>query len=59
MNKKIYTSKTLRMTNYLAKKYDIIGAVPDKNNPKFYVFLFKDSDELREYLKGYDNGLNK
>lgn len=59
MDKKKYTSKTLRMTNYLAKKYDIIGVVPDRNNPRYCVFLFEDSNELREYLKEYDNGLKK
>lgn len=60
MNKKIlYASKTLRMTNYLAKKYDILNVVPDKDNPRFSVFLFEDSDEFREYLSKYNNGLNK
>jgi hypothetical protein len=59
LKKKIYTSKTLRMTNYLAKKYDIIGTAPDRNNPRYVVFLFEDSNELREYLSKYNNGLNK
>lgn len=59
MNKKIYTSKTLRLTNYLAKKYNIVGVVPDKDDPRFSVFLFEDSDEFRDYLSKYNNGLGK
>jgi hypothetical protein len=31
----------------------------DKDNPKFKVFLFEDSNGLREYLSKYDNGLSK
>lgn len=55
----LYVCKTLRMMNYLCKKYDCIKLADDKDNTKFKVFLFKDSDELRKYLKGYDNELNK
>lgn len=55
----LYVCKTLRMMNFLCKKYDCIKLADDKDNPKFKVFLFKDSDELREYLKGYDNEINK
>lgn len=59
MKKKMYTCKTLRLCNYLNKKYNILGAVPDKDNSRFVVFLFEDSDELRDYLSKYDNGLSK
>jgi hypothetical protein len=58
-NKKLYTCKTLRLCNWLNKKYDILSVVPDKDNSRFSVFLFEDSDEFREYLSKYDNGLSK
>ena len=60
MEKKIlYTCKTLRLCNWLNKKYNILSVVPDKDNPRFSVFLFEDSDEFREYLSKYNNGLVK
>ena len=43
------------MTNYLAKKFDILKLGTDRDNPRFKVFLFEDTPELREYLKGYSN----
>ncbi|MBY6816441.1 hypothetical protein HYH38_08420 [Clostridium botulinum] len=51
--KGFYIAKTLRMMNYLAKKFDCMNIQKDESNPKFSVFLFKDSKELREYLKEY------
>lgn len=48
-----YVAKTLRMANYLAKKFDMLKVQTDKYNPNYKIFLFKDSLELREYLKGY------
>ena len=54
-NKTLFSSNTLRMTNYLAKKFDILKLGTDKYNPKYKVFLFEDSKELREYLKGYSD----
>lgn len=48
-----YIAKTLRMMNYLAKKFDCIKVQKDNNNENFSVFIFKDSLELREYLRGY------
>lgn len=48
-----YIAKTLRMMNYLCKKFDCIKVQKDNNNEKFSVFIFKDSLELREYLRGY------
>ena len=53
MINKYYVSKTLRMANYLAKKYDCLKVQDDKYNPNYKIFLFEDSEELREYLKGY------
>ena len=58
-NNQLYICKTIRMMNYLCKRYDCIKMADDKDNPKFKVFLFEDSDEFREYLSKYDNGLNK
>jgi hypothetical protein len=58
-NNQLYICKTLRMMNYLCKKYDCIKMADDKDNLKFKVFLFEDTDEFREYLSKYDNGLNK
>ena len=50
---KLFISKTLRLTNYLAKKFDIIKIIDDKDNSRFKVFCFEDSQELREYLAEY------
>jgi hypothetical protein len=55
----LYVCKTLRMMNHLCKKYDCLKISNDKDNPKFKVFLFKDSKELREYLKEYNNKLGE
>lgn len=52
-----YVAKTLRMMNFLAKKYDVIRVVDDFNNKNRKVFLFNDSDELRDYLKQYKHTL--
>jgi hypothetical protein len=48
-----YIAKTLRMMNFLCKKYDVKRVIPDKDNPRFSVFLFEDSEELRDYLGEY------
>ena len=48
-----YIAKTLRMMNFLCKKYDVKRVIPDKDNSRFNVFLFDDSTELREYLSEY------
>ncbi|EES50027.1 hypothetical protein NE172_04845 [Clostridium botulinum] len=56
MNKTInqyYIAKTLRMANYLAKKFNIIKVQTDKFNPNYKIFVFQDSLELRNYLEGY------
>lgn len=52
-NNGYYIAKTLRMMNFLCKKYDVKRVIPDKDNPRFDVFLFDDSEELRDYLKEY------
>ena len=51
--KGFYIAKTIRMMNFLCKRYNVKKVIPDRDNDKFVVFLFDDSDELREYLKEY------
>jgi hypothetical protein len=48
-----YVAKTLRMANFLAKKFDILKVVDDRENPNYKVFLFEDTLALREYLRQY------
>lgn len=48
-----YIAKTLRMMNFLCKKYDVKRVIPDKDNSRYSVFLFEDSEELRDYLGEY------
>ncbi|MBY6835993.1 hypothetical protein [Clostridium botulinum] len=52
---KYYVAKTLRMMNFLAKKFDCVKVSDDLKNKSYKVFLFQDSDDLREYLKSYNN----
>ena len=49
-----YVCKTIRLMTYLVKQ-DIVlkKVVDDRNNPKYKVFLFEDSDKLRKYLEEY------
>ena len=51
----LYCSTTLEKTNYLAKKFDILKIGNDRRNPKFKVFLFEDTPELREYALGFED----
>ena len=53
---KLYCCKTVRLLNYLSKKFDVVRVGRDKNNENYIVFLFEDTDEFREYLKGYKKG---
>ena len=49
-----YIAKTLRMMNYLVRQgFDCIKVKTDRNNPKFKIFIFEDSEELRNCLKHY------
>lgn len=50
---KFYVCKTIRLLNYLSKRFDILKVDRDKNNNKFIVFLFEDTTELRDYLRKY------
>lgn len=53
MKDNFYIAKTLRMMNFLAKRFDVIRVCDDSNNQNYKVFLFKDSEELRNYLQEY------
>lgn len=51
---KYYYIKTLRMMEYLTGLgYQVIKTIPDFNNPKYKVFLFEDTEELRGAMSGY------
>lgn len=50
----LYICKTLRLMNYLCKRYDVIKMADDKDNTKYKVFLFKDSEKFRDYLSKYN-----
>lgn len=52
MTEKPYCVFTLRMANNLVEQgYELLGTSIDIKNPKYKVFLFKDSAELREAVK--------
>ena len=54
-NKKWWIAKTLRMASFLKSKgFEVVNTVPDRNNPKYNVFIFDAQqqgfyDALREY----------
>lgn len=50
---KYYVCKTVRLLNYLSKKFDVVKVGRDKNNKDFIVFLFEDTIEFRNYLNKY------
>lgn len=52
---KYYVCKTVRLLNYLSKRFDVIKVDRDRNNKDFIVFLFEDSVSLRSYLRNYNN----
>ena len=52
----IYVVKTMRLAIYLINEgFKKLREQPDRNNPKFNVFLFQDSIELRSALDRYKN----
>lgn len=52
----IYVVKTMRLAIYLINEgFEKLREQPDRNNPKFNVFLFKDSIKLRSALERYKN----
>lgn len=50
---KFYICKTVRLLNYLSKKFNVVKVDRDKNNRDFVVFMFEDTNEFREYLNNY------
>ncbi|EKY26575.1 DUF5659 domain-containing protein [Clostridium celatum] len=52
--KKWYIIKTFKMCRYLQEKgFEIIKIMPNKENPKWNVFAFEDSNELRQAMEQY------
>lgn len=50
----MYVIKTQRMCVYLQNKgFKLIKAVRDRNNPKYFVYLFEDTEYLRQVLNEY------
>ena len=50
---KVYVAKTISMMNWICKKFDCIKVSTDRNNINRKVFLFEDSEELREWISKY------
>ena len=51
----MYVIKTQSMCVYLQNKgFKLIKAVRDRNNPKYFVYLFEDTQELRDTLNNYE-----
>lgn len=49
-----YVIRGIGMVNYLVRKgFDLWKVEDDKNNPRFKVFLFKNTPELKEAMGGY------
>lgn len=50
----VYVVKHIRMCTYLmGLGFRLIRTHEDRNNPKFNVFIFKDTKELRDAMKNY------
>ena len=49
----LYVAKTLRMMNWICKKFDCIRVSDDIYNPNRKVFIFEDSEELRRWIAKY------
>ena len=50
---KLYCCKTVRLLNYLSKKFNVVKVGRDKNNENYIVFLFEDTEEFRKHLNKY------
>lgn len=52
----MYIIRTLKLKNYLdSKGFKPEGSMPNKDIPKFLVWLYQDTEELREVVKEYSN----
>ena len=60
-NKKWWIAKTLRMASFLKNKgFKIINTVPDRNNPKYNVFIFDAQQQgFQEALLEYSKIVNQ
>ncbi len=60
-NKKWWIAKTLRMASFLKSKgFGIVSTVPDRNNPRYNVFIFDmQQDGFQEALEEYSNMINR
>ena len=51
---KFYVAKTMRLASYLcANGFKVVKEQPDRNNPKYKVWIFEDSVQLRGCLINY------
>lgn len=51
---KVYYIKTLSMLKYLTGLgHKCIDIVPNYKNPRYNVFIFEDTEELRESMSNY------
>ncbi len=56
MGEQTYVCKRLRLCNFLkAKGFEPYRIAPDRNNPKYNVFLFHATQELRSAVVEYLN----
>ena len=55
----MYVIKTQRMCVYLQNKgFKLIKSVRDRNNPKYFVYLFEDTQEtFNQYIQGISQGV--
>lgn len=52
----MYIIRTLKLKKYLESKgFKVEGTVPNKDIPNFIVWLFENTEELREAIKEYSN----
>ena len=50
----MYICRRLRLLTFLQKKgFNYIASMEDKHNPKYFVWLFVDTPELREAIEDY------
>jgi hypothetical protein len=60
-DKKWWVAKTLRMASFLKNKgFTVVNTVPDKNNPKYNVFIFNAQQQgFQEALREYSDIVNQ
>lgn len=50
----MYIVRTLKLKKYLEKLgFEAEGSIPNKDIPKFLVWLYQDTKELRQVVKEY------